>query len=89
MSNKPDVMFAVPDEGCAGLTGVLFGHKFEDVFEQEKGTPHNMNLSETVMIGRTADDIAQIILAATPIKERYIHTVCRRCGRVVVKKVSP
>ena len=75
------------EEKCCGLMGRIFGHDIDDVFEDEKSVP-TISMSEQMMYGRTAAEIANIIEASCPTKDRYIHSVCRRCG-IVVSRKSP
>lgn len=76
------------DNKCLGVTGWLFGHNFEDVFEDENSEPAFIPDQEVVDTSDISkiDAIGRLVIASTPAKDRFVHTVCRRCGRIVNRK---
>jgi len=76
------------EEKCCGIMGRIFGHNIEDVTEQEEGPPSFVPDQPTIERKVTSEliIIRDMITASTPTKERYVHSVCRRCGMVVSRK---
>jgi hypothetical protein len=75
-------------EECVGLAGRLFGHCIEDVVEKEEGPPAFVPDQPTVerKVPSELEVIRDMIAVSTPSKERYVHSICRRCGMVVSRK---
>lgn len=76
MSDKP--------EYCHGLMGVLFGHKFDHVYD-------NKTIYADLKI--SSDDFRHIQIVngdfqypLSKIEKTYVKSVCRRCGREVILK---
>ena len=70
---------------CDGLFGFLFGHKFEDVFEKVIGEFKNPFGSEDSLTIALVQD-RHFVERCEEKKTRYVHTVCRRCGKIINRK---
>ena len=81
--------------GCAGLAGLIRGHKFEPRYDQRDfggGPPKelieqamNQTLASSAAIN---SDITEIGLAYGQSAEYYIQDVCVRCGAVVMRSTG-
>ena len=69
-----------------GIWGLLFGHDIEHVFESEEGDPKYVPDTEAVKADLpNPTGIEDLIRASSGSKERYIHSICKRCGLVIEK----
>ena len=82
------------DDGCKGIMGWLFGHKFEPRFDESNNdTPAGQWVSQQIpeAILKQAiesEDLADIVEAMSVNSEKttYVHDVCVRCGKVIYRQ---
>lgn len=83
------------ENDCKGITGWLFGHKFEARYDSNDNqtTPGNFTtqqvpediLSQAIEDGECLSDILEA-MAVNSKKSTYVHDVCVRCGKVVIRQ---
>ena len=72
---------------CRGLFGWLFGHKYEEIYDEVYGNA--VIPDPSVLIHKCIDEGVQDIIESTkPYKQTYVHSICCRCGDVVNKSPS-
>lgn len=78
---------------CKGWWGRTFGHRFEHVYDEVKGTP---TLAQFTSERRgpgisgidTSPTMMEVLEASRPIKRNYVYSICRRCGHRVYRHVD-
>ena len=68
---------------CSGLMGKVFGHRFEERYDQNiKGVP-SAKIDDHLMLALGGVETARILEKLQDIKQTYVHDVCTRCGAIV------
>jgi len=76
---------------CEGIAGKLFGHKYQNIFNEEKkytGTEEsirtiNESVNFTMMLMKTT--MPEILDSMSEEKKTYVHSICSRCGDTIKK----
>jgi len=64
---------------CKGIMGLLFGHNFVPCYNRTIIPP-------SLHGARLEGSIKEMIKALSKVEERYVHSICRRCGKVINEK---
>jgi len=73
---------------CQGWWGKKFGHKFDHIFDVEKGEPtlsgyQSSRRGPGISGVDTSPGIMEILEASRPVKRIYVYSICRRCGHII------
>ncbi len=60
---------------CKGLSGALFGHKYEAVYDTTRTFPDHMAGVKIATL-----DGAEVIMSKT---STYVGSFCKRCGKTI------
>ncbi len=66
---------------CSGIMGRFFGHKYEDIYDEYKGSADSKGLKVTTYY----ENISEILEKTRETKRIYIRSICKRCGHVIKK----
>lgn len=66
-------------EFCIGLTGRIFGHKYHDIFDIEKGAAQTSGAN----VECPSRYLPRIVDSYRSFKSTYVHSICKRCGKIV------
>lgn len=69
---------------CRGFVGRIFGHRFEAAYDNKCGEGKIPDPTDVGMKVATVHGNLPAIIEATKSREsRYVHSVCRRCGKTI------
>lgn len=76
------------DNTCKGLSGLILGHKYEEVFDRLEVFPEGLNPADEVIKidpGHYFDEdaIGRLIYRFKEDKKIYVRHVCKKCGHVI------
>ena len=69
---------------CKGLMGRIFGHKFEDRYDEEVGEGKLPDSKQEIYIDSLiCDGLPNIINSTKSCKRTYVYDICTRCGEKI------
>jgi hypothetical protein len=80
------------ENGCLGISGWLFGHKLEPVFNTESKSAIDPSIVQAIMTSIQesyapidgsveTNPFAEVFETMNETKRTYIHHICVRCGK--------